>query len=591
MRLSLRWKISLAFTLLTAVLFGLLWAYLRSAVIRHTTESVREGLRAQTYLAAEALPQPPWTPSPELQRLVRELDHRSGARVTLIDERGTVMGDSRHDPVTMENHADRPERLQALGQGWGSELRYSNTLRIDMLYVAVASPGSAAQRPVVRLALPLTAVRQASTELRHALVAAFFITVAVVWLLSVWLAGTLTAPVRRLVDVARRIARGDLQARVQQPASGEVGELTDVFNASVERLSELLESSERQARHYAAILQQMSDAVVVVDERERVQFINATFARIFGADPEQVGERYLAQIARNYELSVLLTRSMEQRAAQRGEVRISYPETRILAAVATPLTGAEDESIGAVALLHDVTEMRRMDEVRRDFVANASHELRTPVAGIKALAEAMQAGALQDAEKGPQFLRQIVEAADRLTLLLDDMLTLTSVERGQEFLRPRELDAAGALAQATAHVEPAAMAKGVALATRVSPGEKLYADPDSLQTVLINLLDNAVRHTPSDGEVTLSGRRVADGYEISVTDTGVGISEEHIPRIFERFYRVDRDRSRGGGGTGLGLSIVKHIAEAHGGRVGVRSTPGQGCTFSVFFPAEQVHAQ
>jgi two-component system phosphate regulon sensor histidine kinase PhoR len=586
MRLALRWKISLAFTLLTAAVFACLWAYLLSAVQRHTTDESRDGLLAQARLAAKALPRP-WEQGPEVQRVVQDLDERSGARITLIDEDGTVVGDSRHDPAGMENHADRPERLEALDQGWGSELRYSETLGLDMLYVAVALTDEGRRPSVLRLALPLTAVRDASIQLRHILLVTFLVAVALVWLVSLWTAGTLTAPVQRLVDMARRIGRGDLQARVREPASGELAELTDVFNATAERLAELVTSSEREARYYEAILEQMSDAVVVVDERERVQFINATFVRLFGVDDEDIRDRYLTQIARSYELSVMLTRALEQGAVQRDEVRVLYPETRILAAAVTPLLGPEGKTVGAVALVRDVTELRRMDEVRRDFVANASHELRTPVTGIKALAEAMQSGALEDPEKGPRFLQQILDAADRLTLLLDDMLTLTRVERGPEFVDPEPVIVAEALAEAAAHMEPSAMAKGVALRTEVGEDDQVHADSASLQTVLINLVDNAVRHTPADGEVVLSGHAVAEGYEVRVTDTGAGIPEEHISRIFERFYRVDPGRGRDSGGTGLGLAIVKHIAEAHGGRVDVRGTPGAGTTFSVFFPAPQ----
>ena len=584
MRLALRWKISLAFTLLTAAVFACLWAYLRSAVLRQATDGIRDGLLAQTRLAATALPQP-WEQGPDLQRIVRDLDKRSGARITLIDEDGRVVGDSRHDPAGMENHADRPERLEALDRGWGSELRYSETLGLDMLYVAVALPGEGRRPSVLRLALPLTAVRDASIHLRRSLLVTFVIALALVWFASPLLASSLTAPVQRLVDVARRIGRGDLQARVREPTTGELAELTDVFNATAGRLAELVASSEREARYYEAILEQMSDAVVVVDERERVQFINATFVRLFGVDDEDVRDRYLTQIARSYDLSVLLARALEQSVLQRDEVRLSHPETRILAAAVSPLLDPEGNTVGAVALVRDVTDLRRTDEVRRDFVANAGHELRTPVTGIKALAEAMQSGALEDPEKGPRFLQQILDAADRLTLLLDDMLTLTRVERGPEFVRPEPVMVAEALAQAATHMEPSAMAKGVVLRTEVGEDDQLHADPASLQTVLINLLDNAIRHTPADGEVVLSGRAVAEGYEVRVTDTGAGIPEEHISRIFERFYRIDPGRDRDGGGTGLGLAIVKHIAEAHGGRVGVRSAPGEGATFSVIFPA------
>jgi two-component system phosphate regulon sensor histidine kinase PhoR len=243
--------------------------------------------------------------------------------------------------------------------------------------------------------------------------------------------------------------------------------------------------------------------------------------------------------------------------------------------------------MGAVGLLHDATELYRVDQVRRDFVANASHELRTPAAGIKALAEALQAGALADPVKGPDFVRQIAEATDRLTAILDDMLVLTRVERGQELLHPDWVEAGQACAEALTQVDQRAASEGIGLRCTVPEGDRLYADAASLQTVLINLLDNAVKYTPPGGAVALSGRQTPEGYEIGVSDTGVGIPEADRERIFERFYRVDTARDRATGGTGLGLAIVKHSVEAHGGRVTVRSKEGEGSQFAVLFPSPE----
>jgi len=237
-----------------------------------------------------------------------------------------------------------------------------------------------------------------------------------------------------------------------------------------------------------------------------------------------------------------------------------------------------------VGLLHDVTQLRETNRVRQDFVANASHELRTPAAGIKALAEALQAGAMEDPERGPEFAGQIVDAADRLTEILDDMLTLTRVERGARMLEPKMTDVGAALEDAADQVRPAADQKGVGVTVECDEGDRVYADPDSLQTLLLNLLDNAVKYTPEGGTVTARGREVPGGYQLAVEDTGVGIPREHQQRIFERFYRVDRARDRATGSTGLGLSIVRHIAESHGGRVAVSSREGEGSTFTAFLP-------
>jgi two-component system phosphate regulon sensor histidine kinase PhoR len=587
--MSLRWKITLSFILLVAATFGLLGAYLHVSVGLHTTEQVREGLLAEARLIAKTLPEPPWEPSRELQRVVKELDDAAGARVTLIAGDGTVVADSRHDPGTMDDHGSRPERVEAVAGGWGSATHYSKTLGVDMLYVAVAMPGegdlgTARGKAVIRLAMPLTAVEMASARLRTVLGGAFLVAMIAAWLVSHKLAGSLTEPVQRLVRVARRVGAGDLEVRAEGIEGGELAMLAEVFNNTVERLADLVAASEKESRYYATILEQMTDAVVVVDEQRRVQFVNRIFGDMFGVEVERAAGQLPEAVSLNYQLSSLLARAVEQGTAQRDEIRLLHPEARTLIAVAAPLVGDEEAVMGAVGLLHDVTDMEKADQVRRDFVSNASHELRTPTAGIKALAEALQGGALEDAEKGPEFVDRIIETAERLGDILDDMLTLTRVERGQELLRPEWVEVSGAFDRALSQIGAAATADGVAVSSQFEDGDRVYADPDSLQTVLMNLLDNAVKYTAADGEVVVSGSKAPGGYEVAVSDTGIGIPAEDLDRIFERFYRVDKSRGRAAGGTGLGLAIVKHIAEAHGGEVAVDSAPGRGSTFRVFFP-------
>lgn len=594
MKLALRWKITLTFTLVMLAVFLLLEVYLRHVAFAAGMQNMAQGLLSETRLAARALPGRPWEPGPALQSLGRELDQRSGARFTLIAANGRVLADSREDPAGMEDHADRPERLQAVGQGWGQAKRHSATLGVDMLYVALALPDTGTPPAVLRLAKPLTAVHAASDSLRHVVLGVFAVAVVILWLVSYLLAGALTAPVQSLVRVARRVDRGDLQARVEDVRGGELGELATVFNAALERLADLVASSQRESRYYAAILEQMGDCVVIVDPAGKVQFVNPAFTRLFPGtetpDPALRGRGLpsptptAAQVTLSYDLSALLLRAVEQRAVQRDEVRLVQPEPRVLATAASPLVDEQGQVIGAIGLLRDVTERRRLEEVRREFVANASHELRTPAAGIKALAEALQAGAFRDAEKGPRFVTQIVEAADRLTSILDDMLTLTRVERGQELFSALWLTAAEAAHEAAAQVSPTAQAKAVQLRVDVPDTDRVFADANGLHTILVNLLDNAVKYTPATGTVTVHGRSVPEGYEFAVSDTGLGIPPEHQPRIFERFYRVDKARDRATGGTGLGLAIVKHTVEAHGGRVAVRSVPDEGSTFTVFFP-------
>ncbi|MEA3399916.1 MAG: ATP-binding protein [Armatimonadota bacterium] len=406
------------------------------------------------------------------------------------------------------------------------------------------------------------------------------------WLVAAWLAHSVGEPLQRLTKMAERMSQGDLGVRVHDVPPGVTHRLAEELNAAAEHLQGQLAQAHARGRHYAAILQQMTDAVVAVDDRGRVEFVNRTFANLFDVASGEAAGRPLENVTLNYDLSALVSRALEQGTVQRDRLRLSHPQERLLEAVCSPLTDG-GEVIGAVGLLHDITELREVNRVRQDFVANASHELRTPAAGIKALAEALQAGAADDPQRGPKFCQQIVEAADRLTEILDDMLTLTRVERGASLLEPRSLQAADAVDEALSQVRPAARAKDIEVTADIRDGDRIFADAESLQTLLVNLLDNAVKYTPEGGSVMVRGHRVPGGYELAVVDTGVGIPREEQERIFERFYRVDRARDRATGSTGLGLSIVRHIAEAHGGHVSVTSAPDEGATFTAFFPALQ----
>jgi two-component system, OmpR family, phosphate regulon sensor histidine kinase PhoR len=582
MKLPLHWRIAIAFSAATTVALAGAALYMDRSFVRGVEEAERRDLVARAQLVAELLPPAPWHGGEALTSTVARADRLSGARVTLIGADGTVVADSRGDVRAMESHADRPERLEAVARGQGSAVRYSATLRMPMLYVALRA--GSADDSTLRLALPLDSVWAATVATRRSLLAALMTALLLSWMLSAALANRLTRPLQEMLNVARRVSRGDVHARMPEERGGELSELAVVLNRALESSRELVTSSQRQSRYYAAILEQMTDAVVIVDSHERIQFANAVFERTFGTEAQPLEGRLVTEVALNYELAALLTRAATQGTPQQHEVRLLYPEPRTLDMVATVLTADDGGALGVLGLLHDVTEQRRMDQVRRDFVANASHELRTPAAGIRALAEVLVGGAIRDREKGPRFLGQIVEAADRLTHILDDMMTLTRVERGRELLRPQWQDARQAAEGALSAVRAAATAKGVDLTCVTVEGEQLYADPGGLRTVLANLLDNAVKYTPSGGRVAVTGHAGPSGYEISVSDTGAGIPAEDLERIFERFYRVDKARDRATGGTGLGLAIVKHIAEAHGGQVRVSSTVGSGSRFTVLFP-------
>lgn len=588
MKIALRWKISLLFAVLSLLILLPLYAYLRQAVQRHEIQLLAAEMLTQARLVAAQLPQEKKPSAASWQKWAQQIEESVQARVTVIGPEGDVWADSHENPAVMDNHANRPERLEALEKGYGFTVRYSQTLQCDMLYVAVrASKRPEAEAIIVRLARPLVSIYASQAHLRHSLALAFLVAVLGAWLGGLLASQQLSRALKPLLRAAQRIREGDLEAHVEKLSAPELEELGEAFTAATASLRKLLKTTQRESRFYSAILQQMSDAVIIVDHEGLVQFINSACARLFNLQPQEVEGRSAEQVALSFELSSLLRQALAQGAVLHDEVRLLQPQPRYLATVVTPLFDEAGRIIGAVGLLHEVTELRRMDEVRREFVANASHELRTPAAGIKALAEALQMGALHDPEKGPRFVAQIVEAADRLTAILDDMLTLTRVERGQQLFKPEKVNVRRLAEEIGEQLRLKAEEKQISLEIAVAAQDTVWADPEGLHTVLLNLVDNALKYTPANGRVIIEGRANSQGYELSVSDTGIGIPAEHLPRIFERFYRVDKARDRASGGTGLGLAIVKHIVEAHKGRVDVRSTPGQGSTFTVYFPFPQ----
>lgn len=543
--------------------------YARAVLDQQAREQTRRSMRDEARraaIAASRMHDDPFT-------LARRVAIPTGRRATVFSPNGEVLADV------------LPSATQPAGRPSTSELWRVVTTGMErpgLLHAGIRREDGS----TLLLTSSPPAIPQARASMRRFLLGAFIVLAIIAMIVASTGWTSIDQSLEQISGVAQRLRDGDLTARVRQVRQGALSKLTGSVNAAVDQMAALLNDAREQGRYYGAILDQMTDAVVAVDERGHVQFINKAFARLFDVEPEGVAGLPVENVLLNYEISALVMRALHQGSVQRSRFSLTHPGEYHLEGVATPLTDEDGRIIGAVGLLHDITQLREATRVRQDFVANASHELRTPAASIKALAEALQAGALGDSEHGPKFCRQIVESADRLTEILDDMLTLSRVERGAELLEPQLTDVETALQDAANQVRPAAEHRGIRLEVEYNEGDQIYVDPASLQTLLLNLLDNAVKYTSEEGMVTLRGRAVPGGYEVAVQDTGVGIPEEHQSRIFERFYRVDRARDRTTGSTGLGLSIVKHIAEVHGGRVSVSSEVGEGTTFTALFPSQ-----
>jgi len=514
-----------------------------------------------------------WRPGSDADQLANSAGVALGHRVTLIDSSGHVLGDSEFDGpalAALQNHSNRPEVAAAMRDGQGSSRRVSPSEGDEELYVAVRAGQGVARVSIVTAELDDIASRARRDVLLSGLIA-----LVIALALAVVFSRQVTAPVIELRDVASAIASGDLSRRPALSAPGEVGELAAAVRRMAEQLDTRLQALQAEEVLLSAIVESLNEGVLAVDAQRRVVQINRTGREWLGLKGDVPFSADL--LPRDRALLDALAEALAGHIVDRVEAVIG---DRTLALTARPLGAG-----GAVLALFDLTGMRRLEAVRRDFVANVSHELKTPLTAIRGFAETL-VSELTDRAQHAQFADTIRANAERMQYLVDDLLDLSRIESGGWTPAPRPLAVAAAAADALAPLQHLAAERGVTLRVSVGDGAAtVRADAVALRQALTNLIENAVRYTPQGGEVTVSSRADAAGVWIVVRDTGAGIPPEHLPRIFERFYRVDAARSRAAGGTGLGLAIVKHLVEAHGGRVAAESEVGRGTAISLLFPA------
>jgi two-component system phosphate regulon sensor histidine kinase PhoR len=580
MKLSIRWKLLGSYILLLMVMGGVLFIYLNHTLEQQLVEGIRDNLRSEAGLVALMANREIRNLQTDAPLVARQIGSRVSARVTLVTVEGKVVGDSEiaDDSLpALENHRDRPEIREALQKGFGSASRYSTTVRTQMLYVAVPGTTSAGDRLVIRLALPLAAVDQARVSLHQSLAVSFVLAALLAVGLSLMLTQFSSRLIHALSEGAQRFGAGDFRRRVPVSSDDELGDLARVLNAMAGRLQLQMEHLAAERNRLNAILRGMGEGLLVTDAAGVVTLVNPAFRTQFELIEEPTG-RPLAEVCRHPVLLETFRHVQEQRINQVVEIVFPRPVEVTLLTHWVPLV---DDGVpaGVIAVFHDISDLKRLERVRRDFVANVSHELRTPVSVIRGYAETL-AGGGADPVTAIRFATTIQSHAERLTALISDLLTLSELEaRGSSLtLVPISLDEV--VSHCCRLLKPQATDKNVDIVADDVQSQSVLADRQRLELVLINLLDNAIKYTPDGGRVTVAASADGDHVRVAVCDTGPGIPLLEQTRIFERFYRVDAGRSRDQGGTGLGLSIVKHIVQLHGGTVGVESTPDQGACFS-----------
>ncbi|QDT74247.1 Alkaline phosphatase synthesis sensor protein PhoR [Lacipirellula limnantheis] len=591
---GLFWKLLFATGLVsvTAILLltQLFSSTYESILERELTERISTAAATAGQLLTDRWPD---RPNQSLQDEVRQLGQNTGIRLTLIAPDGAVLADSGLNGLLAveqaENHADRTEVIAALKNGVGDARRTSPSLGERMQYRAVRVDRDAAPVGVVRAALP-TAPTDAELAGLQRWIWSIGVMLALAGLgVAYWVAARLTDPLRTLAAAADAIAAGNHDYRLPAMGGGSdelsklAAALNDVGRRLVQREGQLRSTSQTQA----TVLEAMTESVIAVDRTEKVLFANASAARALGFDARRVEGHPLLEAARSHELRAVVQQVLRTRKPGSSEITWRGKAQRIFDVLATPLPG--DPLPGVVVVLRDVSEVKRLEQMRQQFIANVSHELKTPLSSIKAYTETLLGGALKDPVHGQRFLERIDEQTTRLHQLIMDMLSLARIESSQAPLELADLPLGRVAQRVIADYERQAASKQVTLENQIADFSIIVrADEEALRQILSNLIDNAVKYTPAGGRVSISGRVEGVVVLCNVSDTGPGISAEHHSRVFERFYRVDKARSRELGGTGLGLSIVKHLAQAMGGSVEVSSQVGLGSTFTVRLPVSGI---
>ena len=567
MRFATRLVVGTLLVLLLTVTL-LVWTAERS-LRRDLEADIAQSLGREARLVGQALP----ADSLRWGAAVRALAVESEHRITLIDRTGRVRADSDVRPGLLpdvENHAGRPEVREALAERTGSAIRRSATVGRSLLYVAIpGGPG------VIRVAAGLSQVDATVRRAQGAVVGAAALALLVGTLLAFIAGRSVAQPLTQIGAAARAIAAGALP---RFPRSGipDIDGLVQTLRQMHRQLADRFEELRHEQAESAALVESMVEGVIAADGRGRIATANPAARRLLGYGPDDslpdLPELFRAKAARE-----MVDETRQGQSIQNRQLEL---DDRVLLVNARPLAAG-----GALIVLHDLTEVRRLEAVRRDFVANVSHELRTPLTSISGYTETLIADA-PDAATARRFLEIILGNARRMQRLVDDLLDLSRIEAGQWQPAHEGVDVGAAAREVLAGLGERADAQRVTLSVEVDPGgEVLQADADGVRQILTNLVDNSLRYTPAGGRIVCRSRPMDGGVLLSVSDTGAGIARDHLGRIFERFYRADPSRSRQEGGTGLGLAIVKHLAEAHGGRVWAESEPREGATINAWFPA------
>jgi two-component system phosphate regulon sensor histidine kinase PhoR len=582
-------RILVTYVIITPLLLISLELYLSSSIKDNYISTLKASLITQARLVADRIPS---SSGYSLDDFCKRYKEKTGARVTIIDSSGRVLGDSDEPSAAMENHSDRPEIKDADMSDVGSAIRYSKTLRKNLFYLAIAI-NSDSDKSFLRLSIPLHDVETAMNAVRMRIIIASLAISFIAILIGLLLTRRITKSVEEITDFSKEAAAGHIRKRLFLKEKGELGELGKNISDMARELHERLKQSEEGKQKMEAILSNMSDGLILTDMKGKIILSNEAVSKLFGVTSGIEGKT-LIETLRKAELMDVVEQVAEGRERIFHEIEVTYPKDLYLMVTAEPFYShkQDGELSGIVLTFHDITRLRKLEEMRKDFVANVSHEIKTPITAIKGYAETLLEGAIDDRQNAGKFIETIRNNSERLNSLVNDLLTLSRIELGDIKIEKDFVNTDEVIDSVFTTLREKADKKKLYLRKEISPEiGALKADRDRLFQILLNLVDNGIKFTEKGGvTVKVKSEKLKieneekDFMEIVIEDTGMGIPKKHLPRLGERFYRVDRARSRELGGTGLGLAIVKHLVKAHGWEMRVESEEGQGTIIRILCP-------
>jgi two-component system phosphate regulon sensor histidine kinase PhoR len=594
-------RILFSYLIFTFLLVLFLEIYLSNVIKDNYISKLRENLIIQANLIAEKIP----SSKKNLDGFCSLYKEKTGARITIIDNTGLVLGDSDEPSEKMENHYNRPEIREAAISDFGSSIRFSKTLQKDLLYIAIAIDRNRSKK-FLRLSVPLHDIEKAMNSVRIRIIIASLASLGIIILIGIIQDKRITKTIEEIMEYTKEASSGNIRRRLLLKEKDELGELAVNISDMAQELNERLKQAEEEKIKIEAILRNMSDGLILVDTKGKILLINPPAKAFWGIESD-INGKTIMETLRKSELVESIEHVLKNRQTTSLEIETNYPKKLHLFTTIAPFL-IKDEISGVIILFHDITKLKQLENIRKDFVANVSHEIKTPITAIKGFAETLLEGAIEDKENAIKFLEVIKNHSERLNSLVNDLLTLSRIELGDIQITKEELNISDIIDTVFATLRDKAKNKGLYLKKDVSPEvQKIIADRDRLIQILLNLVDNGIKFT-EDGGVTvkvqsskfkvppyppfakgeaggISDSSTGDFIEITVEDTGIGIPKNHLPRLGERFYRVDNARSRELGGTGLGLAIVKHLVKAHGWEMEIESTQGEGTKVKIIVPS------